>query len=367
MQACGTPGRLRRSRRSYSGRALGAMGRGGFRCRGDRLKAAVIGCGFFPANHLHVWRDLVKAAGVELAAVCRPRRGQGGQAAREFGGRHYSDARAMLEAEARDFVDVVTTMPSHRALVELTAAHRVRHDPTAGRWSGPVRSAGVPLMVHENFRFQTPIFAVREVLTRGTIGRPFFAVISWRTGFDVYANQPYLAKDERFIILDLVIHCSTWRAACSARRCGSPAGPRASARASGARTCATLLLDARGRPRPPSSMPPTRRRRTRTRSPRPDRDRRQRPERSGWAGLRADRHDPGRQRAPRGRARRCCPGRAVPWHGVQESVLTTQRHWVKCLRHGRRPETSGADNLKTFASARRHMLRPRGRTVTPCV
>ena len=61
-------------------------------------------------------------------------------------------------------------------------------------------------MVHENFRFQTPILAVREVLARGTIGRPFFARISWRTGYDVYASQPYLAAEERFIILDLVIH-----------------------------------------------------------------------------------------------------------------------------------------------------------------
>jgi predicted dehydrogenase len=29
--------------------------------------------------------------------------------------------------------------------------------------------------------------------------------------------------------------------------------------------------------------------------------------------------------------------------------LTTQRHWVDCLRRGIEPETSGADNLKTFA------------------
>ena len=34
---------------------------------------------------------------------------------------------------------------------------------------------------------------------------------------------------------------------------------------------------------------------------------------------------------------------------VQESVLRIEEHWVDCLRRGVEPETSGADNLKTFA------------------
>ena len=63
-----------------------------------RLKAAVIGCGFFAQNHLHAWRDL-GAAGVELAAVCDLDAAKAAEAARAFGvPRHYSDARAMLDA-----------------------------------------------------------------------------------------------------------------------------------------------------------------------------------------------------------------------------------------------------------------------------
>jgi predicted dehydrogenase len=38
-----------------------------------------------------------------------------------------------------------------------------------------------------------------------------------------------------------------------------------------------------------------------------------------------------------------------PWHNIQESVARIQQHWVDCLRDGRVPDTSGADNLKTFA------------------
>lgn len=43
------------------------------------------------------------------------------------------------------------------------------------------------------------------------------------------------------------------------------------------------------------------------------------------------------------------PWAEKPWHGVQESVLRTQEHWVDCLRAGREPDTSGADNLRTYA------------------
>ena len=62
------------------------------------------------------------------------------------------------------------------------------------------------------------------------------------------------------------------------------------------------------------------------------------------------------------------PWASRPWHGVQESVLTTQRHWVDCLRRGREPQTSGADNLKTFALCEAaYASAASGDQVMPCV
>ena len=61
-------------------------------------------------------------------------------------------------------------------------------------------------MVHENFRWQSAIRAVIEELRKGTIGEPFFGRVSFRSGFDVFSGQPYLAEGERFIIEDLGIH-----------------------------------------------------------------------------------------------------------------------------------------------------------------
>ena len=66
--------------------------------------------------------------------------------------------------------------------------------------------AGVPLMVHENFRFQAPMIEVKRVLAEGVIGELTWGRVTWRTDYDVYAGQPYLAKEKRFILLDLGIH-----------------------------------------------------------------------------------------------------------------------------------------------------------------
>ncbi len=43
------------------------------------------------------------------------------------------------------------------------------------------------------------------------------------------------------------------------------------------------------------------------------------------------------------------PWASKPWHGVQDSVLAPQQHWVDCLRAGREPDTSGRDNLRSTA------------------
>lgn len=336
------------------------------------LSGAVIGCGFFAQNHLHAWRDIADAS---IVAVCDLDEAKAAQAAAAFGiPRHYADAAAMLAAERLDFVDVVTTMASHRPLVELAAAHRVPvivQKPFAPdiedcrAMVAACAKAGVPLMVHENFRFQTPILAVREVLRAGTIGAPFFARISWRTGYDVYANQPYLAEAERFIILDLVIHLlDVARCLCGEVRrvtCRT-ARIRPGIRGEDAATIlldhengATAVVDATFQaPQDPDPFPETL------------------IAIDGRAGTL--RLDPGYRLTvvgPQGTTRRDVapprlPWASPPWHGIQESVLTTQRHWIDCLRRGVVPETSGADNLRTFALAEAaYASAESGDTVTP--
>ena len=225
----------------------------------------------------------------------------------------------------------------------------------------------MPLMVHENFRFQTPLRAVREALDSGVLGAPFFARISWRTGYDVYANQPYLAAEERFIILDLVIHLldvARYLFGEVRRLTCRTASIRPGIRGEDAATLlleheapVTCVVDATYQaPQDPDPFPETL------------------IEIDGSAGTLRLR--PGYELVVTARAgseRRevapaLLPWASRPWHGVQESVLSTQRHWLDCLREGREPATSGADNLKTFALCEAaYASAATGDTVTPCV
>src|SRR3546814_15009891 len=85
----------------------------------------------------------------------------------------------MLAAERLDFVDIATTPPSHRALVELAARHGVPvicQKPLAATLAdaeamiAACAAAGVAMMVHENFRWQAPIRAPKAVIDEGRNG-----------------------------------------------------------------------------------------------------------------------------------------------------------------------------------------------------
>lgn len=77
---------------------------------------------------------------------------------------------------------------------------------TCLRIEAKARKAGVPVMLHENFRFQKIFRRLREILDSGRIGEVTFGRLNWRNDIDVYTNQPYLLKTERFMIMDVGIH-----------------------------------------------------------------------------------------------------------------------------------------------------------------
>ncbi len=338
------------------------------------IRAGVIGCGFFAQNHLHAWRDIDD---VELVAVCDLDRAKAETAAANFGVPSvYDDAEAMLTSETLDFVDIITTMPTHRPIAELAARCRVPmivqkpFAPTIEDCRAIVQAAadaGVPLMVHENFRFQGPIRAVRDVLQSGVIGQPFFGRIAWRTAYDVYANQPYLAEEERFLLLDLVIHLAdvdrflfgeVERLTCHTQSIkpgikGEDSAVLLLRHENGV----TSVLDATySSKRDPDPFPQTL------------------IEIDGSEGsVRLDFGFELTTVSPAGTERRTVeplllPWAAKPWHGIQESVLRTQEHWVDCLKAGREPDISGADNLKTYALCEAaYASQSSGQTVDPRV
>jgi predicted dehydrogenase len=68
------------------------------------------------------------------------------------------------------------------------------------------RRAGVPLLVHENWRWQQPIQAVKQALVESGLGRPFRAHLLYANSYPVFENHPYLKNLEKFIIADIGSH-----------------------------------------------------------------------------------------------------------------------------------------------------------------
>jgi predicted dehydrogenase len=321
------------------------------------LRGVVIGCGFFAQNHLHAWREL---DGVEIVATCDVDSGKAEEAARLFGiRRSYTDAGELLGNEKPDFVDIVTTLPSHRPLVELAARHGVAvicQKPFAANLADAeamvamCRDAGVPLMVHENFRWQTPLMAVRRAIDSGRIGAPFFGRVSFRHDWDVYSRQPYLAEDPRLAIMDVGIHLldvarflfgEVSRISCTAQRVnprvkGEDVATMLVEHTSGATSIVDCSFFTHLDPNPfPQTLV----------------------EVDGDAGSIRLAEGYRMTVAAKGRAETeivdapLHPWTERPWHVVRDSVVNIQRHWVERLGSGQTPDTSGADNLQVLRLA----------------
>jgi D-apiose dehydrogenase len=175
-------------------------------------RGALIGCGFFAKNHMNAWNDV---QGANIVAVCDIDAAKAKAFAKQFGVKAYSDASAMLTDVVPDFVDIATTVSSHRSLVTLAAQHTktvICQKPFAATYADgqamvevcAARNAN--LIVHENFRWQKPFRRMHELLAQGVIGAPQFLRLTFRHGFDIYVNQPYLAEVEDLALTDIGLH-----------------------------------------------------------------------------------------------------------------------------------------------------------------
>ena len=323
------------------------------------MRGALIGCGFFAQNHLNAWRDM-KADGVELVAVCDIDPAKARAAAETFGiPRHYADPAALFAAEQLDFVDIATRMETHKDLVLMAVGHGVRtivQKPFAPDWASCVamvraaEQAGVPLAVHENFRYQTPMLRLRETLDSGVIGRATWGRFAFRTGFDVYRTQPYFHGETRFAILDTGVHvldlarffmgevahlsCETQQR--NPKNVGEDTATMLLRHTSGAVSLAETTYEARQIPDPfPQTLVTL----------------------EGEKGSIKLHEDFRMVVTANGAVSERSVGSpllswtAEPWHIAQESVLLTQRAIIAAWRDGRDADTSGADNLKTYAVA----------------
>lgn len=174
---------------------------------------ALFGTGFWSRFQLAAWREL---EGVECVALYNRTRSKAEALAREFGvPAVYDDPEELLRRESLDFMDIVAHVDMHSPLVHLAAQHNVPaicQKPmapdleTAAKMVAVCREAGIPLMIHENWRWQAPIQQVKQVLREGTVGQPFRAHLIYANSAPVFENHPYLKTLDRFILNDMGSH-----------------------------------------------------------------------------------------------------------------------------------------------------------------
>lgn len=182
--------------------------------RAGELRFAMIGAGFWARYQIAAWREV---AGVHLQALCDLDEAKAANLAREFGiPRVYSDASQLLAAETLDFVDIATGPESHAALTKMAAGRGIAvicQKPMALDFAAceamvaACADARVPLLIHENFRWQAPMRRVRALLDSGVIGKPFRAHIQFGHGeIGFFDRQPYLYSQPHFALFDMGPH-----------------------------------------------------------------------------------------------------------------------------------------------------------------
>ncbi len=178
-----------------------------------KLRFAIFGAGFWARYQLAAWREL---DAVECVAIYNRTRAKADALADEFNvSKTYDNPEELFANERLDFIDIITDVDSHSRFVLMAAERRI--PVICQKPMAPVladaeamvaicRKEQVPLLVHENWRWQKPIREVKRVLSEETIGTAFRAHIDMISGFPVFANQPFLKELKQFILADLGTH-----------------------------------------------------------------------------------------------------------------------------------------------------------------
>ncbi len=219
------------------------------------LKFAILGTGFWANYQLAAWQEI---GGVDCVALYNRTRSKAEKMAQRFGiPRVYDDAEAMLASEQLDFVDIITDVDTHEQFTRLAAQHKLAvicqkpMAPALAIAEGMVlacKDAGVPFFIHENWRWQTPIRAMKLALDSGVIGSPF------RARIDMISRFPGVQKPA---VPGRALSSSssrtwaatrwTWRAGCSAKRAACIARRAAFTPNIKGEDMATMVMDMAGK------------------------------------------------------------------------------------------------------------------------
>lgn len=179
------------------------------------LRVACVGAGYFSQFHIGSWRRQARA---ELVGVCDrdlPK-------AQATGVPAFTDVAQMLNAVNPDILDLILPPSGHVDAIRTAIAYGdlqaiICQKPfcenlaDAEAMAALADHAGIPLIIHENFRFQPWYRAIKKELDAGVIGDLQQVTFRLRPGDgqgpDAYlARQPYFQQMEKFLIHETGVH-----------------------------------------------------------------------------------------------------------------------------------------------------------------
>jgi len=186
------------------------------------LKIAVVGAGFWARFQVRAWLELQREGWVQLVALCGRDLAKLKAFTFELGTPAlpiYTDLEYLLrEIPDLGLVDLITTTPTHYPLAQQVLAHRIPvivQKPMAQTLSHAVtmvknaKQLGVPLLVHEDFRWQKPFVTLKQLIA-GHAAR-LGTLVDIRAEFesggeDFLRGQPYFAEQRRMVNGEVGVH-----------------------------------------------------------------------------------------------------------------------------------------------------------------
>lgn len=178
------------------------------------LKVACLGAGFFSQFHRDGWERIDQTDIVGVADHDPDK-------ASATGYPSYTSLSDMLAATAPDILDIAVPPSAHAEAIRtgLNADLKliICQKPfctsleEAREMTALAQAKGIPLIIHENFRFQPWYRVIKSAIDDGAIGTPLQATFRLRPGDgqgpDAYlARQPYFQQMERFLIHETGVH-----------------------------------------------------------------------------------------------------------------------------------------------------------------
>jgi predicted dehydrogenase len=179
-----------------------------------KFKVACVGTGYFSRFHYQAW---ARIKNVELVASVN----RNIEGAKATGLPAFDDLVSMLEAAKPDVLDIITPPQTHLGYIQKAVGSDIKaiicqkpfcqNIDEARQAVAICAKAQIPLIVHENFRFQPWYRTMKRAIDSGTIGDIHQLTFRLRTGDGQGPNayldrQPYFQKMSKFLIHETGVH-----------------------------------------------------------------------------------------------------------------------------------------------------------------